>query len=158
MPTPVTARASSPGEFVFAAYRQAWLAGLGAAAVTRDWLDTGASRMLRSLVKEGSLVEAKAMRTVEARVESSYAIADAAWRRAQHTASATLREARAALPAAFARLPLPARVAAIAQPIVDKVAPAAKRAARPARTKAAKRHAAARRPAQKAARRTRKAA
>ena len=131
-------RPQSPGEVVFAAYRKAWLAGLGAAALTRDWLGSGAAPMLRALVKEGTLVEAKAMRAVESRVGSSYALAAGAWRRARDQADAVIRETRAALPGMLAALPRPATIARIARP---RLAPAAKpvRARKPARQSTAKR-------------------
>jgi hypothetical protein len=146
MPTQARVRHASAGERVVATYRQAWLAGLGAAALTRDWIETGAAPMLRTLVKEGTLVEAKAMRVVEARVESSYALASTAWRRARREADAAIREARTLVPAALARLPLPSRVAALVTPATVEVAPArARKSARPARKPRAKPAAATRR-------------
>jgi hypothetical protein len=38
------------------AYRKVWLAGLGAAVVTRDWAQAEAPAVFRNLVKEGTLV------------------------------------------------------------------------------------------------------
>ena len=49
-------------EAAFNASRQMWLAGLGAAAVTREWARTEAGKTFRTLVKEGSAVETKAIR------------------------------------------------------------------------------------------------
>ena len=41
------------GDTVLAASRQVWLAGLGAAVVTRDWAEKEAAGVFRTLVKEG---------------------------------------------------------------------------------------------------------
>ena len=46
------------------ASRQVWLAGLGAAVVTRDWAQSEAGNVFRSLVKEGTLVESRTIRMV----------------------------------------------------------------------------------------------
>ena len=46
------------------ASRQVWLAGLGAAVVTRDWAQNEAGDVFRSLVKEGTAVESKTIRMV----------------------------------------------------------------------------------------------
>ena len=68
------------------AYRQMWLASLGAAAVTRDWARTEAGKTFRTLVKEGSAVETKAIRDVSKRVESSVASATSLWKQTRATA------------------------------------------------------------------------
>ena len=44
-----------------AASRQVWLASLGAAVVTRDWAQREAGSVFRTLVKEGTAVESKAI-------------------------------------------------------------------------------------------------
>jgi hypothetical protein len=62
-------------EAAFAASRQVWLAGLGAAVVTRDWARTEAGKTFRTLVKEGAAVESKAIRDLGKRVEASVATA-----------------------------------------------------------------------------------
>ncbi|HEY2817457.1 MAG TPA: phasin family protein [Casimicrobiaceae bacterium] len=59
------------GDNMFAASRQVWLAGLGAAVVTRDWAEKEASGVFRTLVKEGTAVESRVIRIVGDRVESS---------------------------------------------------------------------------------------
>ena len=143
-------RASLPGEAVYAACRKAWLAGLGAAAMTRDWLDSGAAPMLRALVKEGTLVEAKARRAVESRVESSYALAGSAWQIARRQAGALVREARTTVPGMLATLPLPATIARIAAPYLAQGAKPV-RARKSARTTSPKR--VARKPAPRARKR-----
>jgi predicted secreted protein len=68
------------------ASRQMWLASLGAAAVTRDWARTEAGKTFRTLVKEGSAVETKAIRDVSKRVESSVASATSLWKQTRATA------------------------------------------------------------------------
>jgi Poly(hydroxyalcanoate) granule associated protein (phasin) len=67
------------------ASRQVWLAGLGAAAVTRDWARTEAGKTFRSLVKEGSAVETKAIRDLSKRVETSVATATSLWKQTRAT-------------------------------------------------------------------------
>ncbi|HEY4139607.1 MAG TPA: phasin family protein [Casimicrobiaceae bacterium] len=64
-------KANRVGDNMFAASRQVWLAGLGAAVVTRDWAEKEASGVFRTLVKEGTAVESRVIRIVGDRVESS---------------------------------------------------------------------------------------
>ncbi len=71
-------------EAAFNAYRQVWLAGLGAAAVTREWARTEAGKTFRTLVKEGSALETKAIRDLSERVDTSV-----------KTATSLLRQTRA---------------------------------------------------------------
>ena len=142
------ARARSRGEAVLAACRNAWFAGLGAVAITRDWLDADAAPMLRALVVEGTRVEARAMRAAASRARSSYALAEGTWRRAQHQARAVIREARSALPGVLATLPAP--IARIARPHAAGAASPA-RARKPARKSPVKRIA--RKPAARARKR-----
>ncbi|MET0855920.1 MAG: phasin family protein, partial [Telluria sp.] len=52
------------GDAVLAASRQVWLASLGAAVVTREWAQSEAGNVFRTLVKEGTAVESKAIRMV----------------------------------------------------------------------------------------------
>ena len=47
------------GEAAIAASRQVWLASLGAAVVTRDWVQTEAGDVFKTLVKEGTVVESQ---------------------------------------------------------------------------------------------------
>jgi len=67
------------------ASRQMWLAGLGAAAVTRDWARTEAGKTFRTLVKEGSTVESRAIRDLSKRVETSVGTATSLWRQTRAT-------------------------------------------------------------------------
>lgn len=81
------------GNYVLNAYRQVWLAGLGAAVITRDWAQSEAAPMFRNLVKEGTLVESRTIRIVGDRIEGSVARANAVWTRARSTMSDTVRQA-----------------------------------------------------------------
>lgn len=59
------------GDAVLAASRQVWLATIGAAAVTREWAAREGTSVFRTLVKEGSAVEAQAIRHAGKRVGTS---------------------------------------------------------------------------------------
>jgi len=76
---------------VLAASRQVWLAGLGAAVVTREWAEREAATVLRTLVKEGTAVESKAFRMVGNRVETSLTRANAMWKKTRATVETTVR-------------------------------------------------------------------
>ena len=95
--------ASRVADAALAASRQVWLAGLGAAIVTREWARNDAAHMFRALVKEGSTVESRTLRVIGRRIESSMALATTAWNRARDTARTTVgglvETATAALPA-----------------------------------------------------------
>jgi len=96
-------KSNQVGNTVYAASRQVWLAGLGAAVVTREWARNDAGDMFRALVKEGSTVESRAIRVIGRSIESSVALATTAWNRARDTARTTVdglvETAAAALPA-----------------------------------------------------------
>jgi hypothetical protein len=64
--------------------RQVWLATLGAAAVTREWAEKEAGGVFRTLVREGSAVESRAIRYVGRHVETSMRRAHAFAREARH--------------------------------------------------------------------------
>jgi hypothetical protein len=81
------------GEAALAASRKVWLAGLGATVVTRDWLQSEAGRVFRTLVREGTVVESRAIRFVGDQVESSLTRANATWRRTRRTVEATVKQA-----------------------------------------------------------------
>ncbi len=168
MPATSQTRIPSTGHKLVAVYRQAWLASLGAAARTRDLVQRDARPMLRALVKEGTVVEAQAMRAVETRVESSYALARKTWRQAQRKAGTLIGDARARIPAAIATVSrdigetvvaggrTAARKAKRAMAATGaKPAKRAKRGTRAARGKAAKAAKPAVRRARKAAKRAR---
>jgi hypothetical protein len=86
----------------FAASRQVWLAGLGAAAVTRHWARNDARNTLRALVRQGSAVETQAIRVIGNGVETSIATARSIWNRTREQVRATVTAiadtAAAALP------------------------------------------------------------
>ncbi len=94
--------ASRLADAAFAASRQVWLAGLGAAAVTRHWARNQAGNTMRALVKEGSAVETQAIRVLGNGVETSLATANSIWNRTRqqfHATVTTLADtAAAALP------------------------------------------------------------
>jgi len=81
------------GEAALATSRKVWLAGLGATVVTRDWLQHGAGRLFGTLVREGTVVESRAIRFVGDRFESSLTSANATWRRTRRTVETTVKQA-----------------------------------------------------------------
>jgi hypothetical protein len=91
----------------FAASRQVWLAGLGAAIVTREWARNDAGDVFRALVREGSAVEARARRMIGRRFESSLALANTAWNRTRDTARATVNGLVKSTAAALPRVKVP---------------------------------------------------
>jgi hypothetical protein len=85
-------------DVALAAPRQVWLAGLGAATVTRQWAAKDAVPMFRSLIKEGEVVEGRARRLIGKQVGNSFALATAAWNTARDTARTTVNGFIDALP------------------------------------------------------------
>jgi len=83
--------ANRVGDSMRAASRQFWLAGLGAAAVTRDWAEKEASGVLRTLVKEGTAVESRVIRLAGYRVESSVTKANVVLKQARAVIEAVVR-------------------------------------------------------------------
>src|SRR2546430_7692471 len=73
------------GDTVFAASRQVWLAGLGAAVVTRDWAEKEAAGVFRTLVKEGAAGEAPPSRLRGGPVESSMIKTKKGWKHTRPT-------------------------------------------------------------------------
>jgi hypothetical protein len=73
--------------------RQVWLASLGAAVVTRDWVQTEAGDVFKTLVKEGTVVESHAIRFVGDRIENSVSIANTVWKETRRTVESTVRQA-----------------------------------------------------------------
>jgi hypothetical protein len=90
------------------ASRQVWLAGLGAATVTRQWAANDAGEVFRSLVKEGQVVEGRARRIIGKQVGNSLALATGAWNSARHSALTTVNGWVDAAAAALPRLRAPA--------------------------------------------------
>jgi hypothetical protein len=112
------------------ASRQVWLAGLGAAVVTRDWAQSEAGNVFRSLVKEGTIVESRTIRMVGSRIESTFNVANTVWNRARSVARKTAGNAVTLVQSNLPNVKLPAMFVAPAK------APAKKRAVK--RTSAAK--------------------
>jgi len=113
------------------ASRQVWLASLGAAVVTRDWAQSEAGNVFRSLVKEGTLVESKTIRMVGDRLESTITVANTVWQRARIAVRKTADNAVTLVQSNLPNVKLPAMFVAPA-----KAAPTKKRASK--RTTAAK--------------------
>ena len=129
--------ASRLADAAFAASRQVWLAGLGAAAVARHWAKNDAGDTLRALVKEGSVVETQAIRVLGSGVETSLATASSIWNRTREQVRATVTALADTAVAALPILKAPVKVARkspVAKPRMPRKAaksPASKRA-RPA--------------------------
>ncbi len=127
------------GEAALAASRKVWLASLGATVVTRDWVQHGAGRFFGTLVREGTVVESRAIRFVGDHVESSLTRANATWRRTRRNVEATVMQAanlvvdyaQQVLPKSLPKIDLP-KALAPAKP-VKRARNTAVRAARPAK-------------------------
>jgi transposase len=111
------------------ASRQMWLASLGVAAVTRDWARTEAGKTFRTLVKEGSAVETKAIRDVSKRVESSVATATSLWKQTRATAVNAANTFAQSASAALSKFKAPV-IVRNAQPKAHKAVKATKKAAK----------------------------
>ena len=138
-------RAASVSDAVLAASRQVWLAGLGAAVVTREWADKEAGTVFRKLVREGTVVESRAFRFVGDRLDTSFSQANVLWQRARRTMT-TKAKSLAEATTTLVRQTLPTSLPG----------PAPKRSSQPTTKRAAKRtrKAAPARTAQKRAKRT----
>ena len=102
--------ASRLADAAFAASRQVWLAGLGAAAVTRQWAKNEAGNTLRALIKEGSAVETQAIRVLGSGVETSLATASSIWTRTREQVRATVTALADTAVAALPKLKAPGHV------------------------------------------------
>jgi len=91
---------------MLAAPRHLWLATLGAAAVTRDWAERDAAAMFRSLVKEGSVVESRALDRVGTRIGTTVRRANALARTARSGVKTSV-ETLASAASTFVRTKLP---------------------------------------------------
>ena len=135
------------GEAAINASRQMWLASLGAAVVTRDWMQTEAGGVFKNLVKEGTVIESRAIRFVGDRIENSVSFANSVWKETRKTVSTTVKQAAdaAATLAQQVQEALPRSLPAFELPGVPKtrkaktVRPAAKVAKKPVRAGAGKR-------------------
>jgi hypothetical protein len=131
MATTNHARAVPAGDVLFAASRQVWLAGLGAAVVTREWAQNEAGALFRTLVKEGTAVESRTFRKVGERVEGSLTMANELYRTARGSLTQSVKQA-ALTATTLVRETLPARLPKVAIASIFRK-PAPKRAARGAR-------------------------
>jgi len=130
------------GDAVLAASRQVWLASLGAAVVSREWAQAEAGNVLRTLVKEGTAVESKAIRIVGEGLEVSFTRANEVWRQTRSTVEATVRQladtavtlAQKKIPRALPKASVPAKAKRAA-----KKAAGTKRVVKTRATKAVKR-------------------
>lgn len=137
---------SPAGDAVINASRQVWLASLGAAVVTRDWAQSEASSMFRTLVKEGTAIESRTIRLMGDRLEGSFALANTFWKQARTTVQATVKQAADTavtlvqnnLPRSLPKVTLPAMLVADA-PKAKKRAVKAKRVVKSRATKTVKR-------------------
>ena len=107
------------GDAAMAASRQIWLASLGAAVVTRDWVQTEASGAFKSLVKEGAVVESQAVRFVGDRIETSFSMANSVWKETRRTVESTVKQAADAA-VTFAQQVLPRSLPSFELPMVAK--------------------------------------
>ncbi len=135
------------GEAAINASRQMWLASLGAAVVTRDWMQTEAGGVFKTLVKEGTVVESRAIRFVGDRIENSVSFANFVWKETRKTVESTVKQAADAAVSIAQQVQhaLPVSLPAFEMPGAAKTAKvktvrcAAKAAKKPARGNVAKR-------------------
>jgi hypothetical protein len=121
-------------EAAMLASRQMWLASLGAAVVTRDWVQTEAGDVFKTLVKEGTVVESRAIRFVGDRIENSVSVANTVWKQTRRTVESTVKQA-ADTAVSIAQQVLPKSLPSFELPLAAK---ARRSAAKPAK-KAVKR-------------------
>ena len=91
---------------MLAAPRHLWLATLGAAAVARHWAERDAAAMFRSLVKEGSVVESRALNQVSDRIGTSVRRANVLARKTRNGVTSSVRSI-ARVASTFVRTKLP---------------------------------------------------
>jgi Holliday junction resolvase RusA-like endonuclease len=123
-----TPRVAQVGEYVLTASRQVWLAGLGAAVVTRDWAEKEAGRTFRTLVREGSAVESRAIRFVGDRLETSFTQANTMWKRTRRNVTTTVKSyadtaamlVRETLPSSLPKFEMPVTVKVKAKPTTKR--------------------------------------
>ena len=124
MATSSYARTLPTGEALLAASRQVWLAGLGAAVVSREWAHNEAGQVFRTLVREGTAIEARTFRIVGDGIETGFTRANALWRRTRDTVTGTVKAyaetattlVRETLPRNLPKLDLPATLRRVMPP------------------------------------------
>ena len=146
-------KTNSVGDTMFVASRHVWLAGLGAAVVTRGWAEKEAGQMFRTLVKEGSAVESRAIRLVGDQVDASAARANVLWHKTRSTVGSAVRT-YADTAVAIVRRTLPKTLPTVVLPSMLKTDVATRR--KPAKARKAAKVVKARtaKPAKRAKRRT----
>ena len=107
----------------FAASRKFWLAGLGATVVTRDWVGSEGPHLFRTLVRQGTVVESRAIRFLGDAVETSFTRANTMWGRSRRIMEANVRQAATSM-VDYAQQVLPKSIAKFELP--KAFAPAAK--------------------------------
>ena len=120
------------GEAAVNASRQVWLASLGAAVVTRDWVQTEAGSTFKALVREGSVVESQAVRFVGDRLETSISKANTVWKETRKTVESTVKQAADAA-VTFAQQVLPRSLPVFELPMMPKRRKTVARNAKPAK-------------------------
>ncbi|HKW79946.1 MAG TPA: hypothetical protein VJQ49_02955 [Casimicrobiaceae bacterium] len=120
--------AGTLAETALTASRQAWLASLGAVAISRQWARHEAANTFRALARHGATVEKDAIRVLGDRVETSIATATSLLRDARRNMLATVNDIAETTAAALPQVRLPAF--ASAAPAVKPRRSASKRAAR----------------------------
>ena len=132
----INSRAASVGDLFYNASRQMWLAGLGAAVVTRDWAEKEAGSVFRNLIREGTVVESRAFRVVGDRLDTSFTQANALWKRARRTVTTTVKAyadtaatlVRESLPASLPKVVAKAESRTVAKPAAKRVVKRARKA------------------------------
>jgi hypothetical protein len=129
-------RATYVGDTLMRASRQFWLAGLGAAVVTRDWAEKEGGVVFRNLVREGTAIESRAIRFVGDRLENKFSQANTMWKRTRRNVTTTVKAyadtattlVRETLPASLPKLAMPVSVKVEAKPAAKRKVARAKRA------------------------------
>jgi len=143
----INVRAGTVGDTVVRTSRQFWLAGLGAAVVTRDWAEKEGGVVFRNLVREGTAIESRAIRFVGDRLETSFAQANTLWKRTRRTVTTTVKTyadtattlVRETLPVSLPKVSMPVTVKVEARPAAKRKVARAKRAVTTRANAAAKR-------------------
>jgi hypothetical protein len=147
MKSNITLEPNRISEAAIHASRQMWLASLGAAVVTRDWVQSEAGGVFKTLVKEGTVIESRAIRFVGDRIETSVSFANSVWKETRKTVESTVKQAadtavsiaQQVLPRSLPAFELPGVPKAVAAKKARRVAKVAKKPARASVAKRAKR-------------------
>ena len=152
MATHHTARAVPTSEAFVAASRQVWLAGLGAAVVSREWAHNEAGQVFRTLVREGTASEARTFRLIGDTVETSFSKANSLWHQARSVVTGTVKQ-YAETATTLVRETLPRNLPKVELPGAFQKPARAKRGTKAAKTRATRAVKAARRGVKRATKR-----